>query len=576
MFKEFKTLLPFAKKYIPSYTAGLLCLFLTDAGELYIPILIKRAMDLISSGSFELSGIGHIMGIMLGIALGIGLARFGWRFFIIGSSRRIERDLREKLFNHLLTLSPSYFSTMKTGDLMARATNDMRAIRRASGMALVAFIDGTFMSAAIMIILFTRYKLLALITIIPLPFITIIILFAGNFIRKYFKAVQEGFSLLTERVRETFSGIRVVKVFAREDFFKSKFFLVNEDYKKRNMKLVRLWGFFFPLITFISGLSIMLLLTFGGIAVIKKTITPGDFTALISYLTMLRWPVMGMGFTVNMLQRGAASMARINELLKTRADIISPPDPVTIFPGGKINIKSLEFSFPGSKQSVLSSVSMEIPEGMSLGIMGRTGSGKSTLIRLLPRLIDPPPNTITIGGKDIRDFRLSVLRSAIGFVPQDTFLFSTTIRENITFGKPESSGEEAMEAARITTILKDLKNFPKGWDTEVGERGVTLSGGQKQRIALSRALLADTPILILDDAFSSVDTETENTILKGFFEKRKNRTNIIVSHRVSTLHRCDFIVVIDEGRVIQKGTHTELMAAEGLYREIAILQGEEG
>jgi len=574
MFKEFKTLIPFARKYAFAYLAGLACLLLTDAGELYIPILIKKAIDLISSRHFELSAVGYSMGIMVFIAAGIGLARFGWRYFIIGSSRRIERDLRSSFFSHLLTLSSSYFGSVKTGDIMARATNDMRAVRRASGMALVAFIDGTALSMAILIILFTHYGTLALITIFPLPFITIIILFAGRLIRKYFKGVQEGFSSLSEGVRETFSGIRVIKSFTKEQHFKEKFHTLNENYKNKNMQLVRLWGFFFPLITFISGLSIMLLLVFGGIAVIHKTITPGDFVALISYLTMLRWPVMGMGFTVNMLQRGAASMARINEILDTKPDIVSPSTPVSHPPGGNLEIKNLQFTFPDTKRKTISSIQLTVPKGTTFGILGRTGAGKSTLLRLLPRLIDPPAHSIFIDGVDIREYELSLLRASIGFVPQDTFLFSTTIRENITFGKPGATEEEVDSITKLTTLDRDLQSFPNGWDTEVGERGVTLSGGQKQRIALARALLADTPILILDDAFSAVDTETENNILKGFFQKRKNKTNIIVSHRVSTLHHCEAIAVLEKGSIIQQGSHEELMAQDGLYREIAILQGE--
>lgn len=574
MFKEFKTLIPFARKYASAYLAGLACLLLTDAGELYIPILIKKAIDLINSRHFELSAVGYSMGMMVFIAAGIGLARFGWRYFIIGSSRRIERDLRSGFFSHLLTLSSSYFGSIKTGDVMARATNDMRAIRRASGMALVAFIDGTVLSLAILIILFTRYGTLALITIFPLPFITLIILFAGRLIRTYFKGVQEGFSSLSEGVRETFSGIRVIKSFTKEQHFKDKFHQLNENYKNRNMRLVRLWGFFFPLINFISGLSIMLLLVFGGIAVIHKTITPGDFAALISYLTMLRWPVMGMGFTVNMLQRGAASMARINEILDTKPDIVSTSTPVSHSPGGKLEIKNLQFTFPDTKRKTLSSIQLTVPIGTTLGILGRTGAGKSTLLRLLPRLIDPPVHSIFIDGIDIREYELPLLRSSIGFVPQDTFLFSTTIRENITFGKPGATEEEVDRITKLTTLDRDLQSFPAGWDTEVGERGVTLSGGQKQRIALARALLADTPILILDDAFSAVDTETENNILKGFFQKRKNKINIIVSHRVSTLHHCGAIAVLEKGSIIQQGSHEELMAQDGLYREIAVLQGD--
>lgn len=576
MLKEFKTLLPMVKKYKFFYIGGLLSLILVDAGELYIPRLMKRVIDYISTEGFSLPFVGQIVGTIMIIALGVAIARFGWRYFIHGASRRIESDLRYKLFRHLLTLSSSYFGRTKTGDLMARATNDMRAIRMATGMAIVAFTDAIFLSVAILIIIFSEYPRLAAISVIPFPVITILVLFGGKLIRRYFKDVQEGFSRLTENVQETLSGIRVIKSFAREDHFQSKFFKTNEEYKNSNMRLVRFWGFFFPLINFISGISIVLLFTFGGIAVIEKSITPGDFVALISYLTMLTWPVMGLGFTVNMLQRGAASLARINEILNQEAEIRSPDLPKKIIKNGDITIRNLDYSYDGgNKEGVLESLDLVIPKGITLGILGRTGSGKSTLIRLLPRLIDPPGGTVFIGGTDIRDFRLSELRSSIGFVPQDTFLFSSTIKENIKFGKPDAEDPEIMKMANLSTISKDINDFPNGWETEVGERGITLSGGQKQRIAISRAMIINPSILILDDAFSSVDTATEEKILFGFLEGRKGKTNILVSHRVSTLFHADTIIVIDKGRIIQKGTHKELYNTEGFYREIAILQEAE-
>lgn len=574
MFKELKTLLPYAKRYRASYIAGFICLIATDAGEMYIPILIKRAVDILGTKEFSLHRIGVLMLLMLAAAVGVGAARFGWRFFIIGSSRRIERDLRKRIFDHLLTLSSTYFNSVKTGDIMARATNDMRSVNRASGMALVAFLDGTFLSVGIISLLFIKYGNLALVTILPLPFITVIILFAGKFIKRYFKAVQEGFSHLSERARESFSGIRVIKSLIMEDYFRKKFSFVNSEYKNRNMKLVRLWGFFFPLISFISGLSLMLLLVFGGRAVIAKQITPGDFTALISYLVMLRWPLMGMGFTVNILQRGAASMGRINRILNAEPDIVSPPDAVTVFKEGDIVIKNLTFTFPGAQAPVLEGVNAVFEKGRTTGILGRTGSGKSAMLRLLPRLLDPPEGSIGIGGIDVRNFKLDVLRKNLGFVPQDTFLFSASIRENLSFGNPDASFDEIIEICSVVSLLKDLENFPRGIETEVGERGVTLSGGQKQRIAIGRALLSAPPVLIMDDPFSAVDTETESRILENLFERRKGKTNILISHRVSTLSRCDFIYVNDGGRIIQQGTHGSLIAGEGLYREIAVLQGE--
>jgi ATP-binding cassette subfamily B protein len=572
--KEFKTLLPMVKKYRWWYVAGLISLIITDAGELLIPQMIKQATNIIASGSFFPAAIATPVLIMIALAAIVALSRFGWRFFLHGASRRIERDLRDKLFAHLLTLSPSFYGTMKTGDIMARATNDMRAIRMATGMALVAFMDGLFLTLAILIILFTTNPALAAITIIPLPLITIIILAFGTVIGQRFKAVQEGFSRLSEHVQETLSGIRVLKSFVRESWAQERFVDTSDAYMQKNMQLVKLWGFFFPLIVFISGLTSLLLMRFGGVAVMLGSFTPGDFVAFLTYLSMLQWPVIGMGMTVNMIQRGAASLGRINMILNEKPDIVSPPRGRTNIDHTGIEIKKLSFSYPDSEIKALDQVDLMLEEGKTLGILGRTGSGKSTLVRILPRLLDPPSGTVFLGGVDIREYDLETLRNAIALVPQDTFLFSASVRENISFARPEADESEIMDAARISTIDREIEKFPKGWETEVGERGLSVSGGQKQRIAISRAILPNPPILIFDDSLSAVDTETEEKILNAFLEHRKGKSNILVSHRVSTLQWADYIVVFDRGRIIQQGSHTQLLATEGLYRNIYLLQQE--
>jgi len=570
--REYRTLLPYVKRYGHYYIFGFLALILTDAGELYIPQLIRRSIDIIAGGSFELSRVGEQVAMMVGIAASVALFRFAWRFFLHGASRRIERDLRGDLFGHLLTLSPSFYRSMKTGDIMARATNDMRAIRMASGMALVAFVDGFFLSVAILVILFTQHPRLAALTILPLPFITILVLFGGKLIGRRFKEVQEGFSNLSEQVRETLSGIRVVKSFVRESWAEEKFHRYNDEYIDKNMRLVRIWGLFFPLITFISGLSLLFLLLFGGKAVILGEFSPGEFVAFMSYLTMLRWPVMGMGFTVNMLQRGAASLARINTILREEPEITSPPQAVTRLSDSTILFDRLDLRYSPEEPPVLRNISFSIEEGKTLGILGRTGSGKSSLVRLLPRLIDPPEGSVFIGGRDVREYDLESLRRAIGFVPQDTFLFSASLRENLAFGKTDATDEELQRAAAYSTIDRELSSFPEGWNTEVGERGLTLSGGQKQRVAISRAMLIDPQILVFDDALASVDAETEEKILGSFLETRRGKTNILVAHRVSTLQHADHIVVLDGGEIVQEGSHEELLGEEGLYRDIYRLQ----
>lgn len=572
MLKEFRTLLPLLKKYRLFYLFGLLSLLLTDAGELYIPQLIKRITNLITGGTFSLEAIGRLVLLMIGVALLVVFFRFGWRFFIHGASRRIERDLRERVFSHLLSLSSDFYQKMKTGDIMARSSNDMRAIQMASGMALVAFIDGFFLTIAILAILFAQFPTLALVTIIPLPLITILVLAGGKVIGQRFRLVQEGFSRLSEYVQETLTGIRVVKSFVKEAWVEEVFHQRNDDNVSRNMQLVRIWGLFFPLITFISGLSLLFLLFFGGRSVMVGEFTPGDFMAFMAYLTMLRWPVMGMGFTVNMLQRGAASLERINEILDEKPGITSPSKAITAAPAGGLEVRDLNYYYSQDGPPVLQDISFMLPKGSTLGILGRTGSGKSTLVKIFPRLLDPSPGTVFIGGTDIRSYDLPVLRSSIGIVPQDSFLFSATIRDNIAFGRPDAQDEEVKEAAVLSTIDRELSVFPHGWSTEVGERGVTLSGGQKQRIAISRAMLINPEILIFDDALASVDAETEEKILEAFLRTRKGRTNILVAHRVSTLQHADHIIVLDEGRIIQQGSHDELSQSPGLYRDIYRLQ----
>jgi ATP-binding cassette subfamily B protein len=570
--KEYKSLLPYVRRYAHYYIFGFFALLLTDAGELYIPQLIRRAVDIIAEGSFELSRVGEQVLMMVGVAASVALFRFGWRFFLHGASRRIERDLREDLFGHLLTLAPSFYRSMKTGDIMARATNDMRAIRMASGMALVAFVDGFFLSVAILAILFAQQPGLAAVTIVPLPLITVLVLFGGKLIGQRFKEVQEGFSKLSEQVRETLSGIRVVKSFVRESWVEEKFHGYNDEYIDKNMRLVRIWGLFFPVITFISGLSLLFLLLFGGRAVILGEFSPGQFVAFMSYLTMLRWPVMGMGFTVNMLQRGAASLGRINAIFREKPEITSPPHGRRELADSSIEISKLSIKYEDSTEYALRDIELSLDSGKTLGILGKTGSGKTTLVRLLPRLLDPPEGSIYIGGVDVHDYDLETLRTSVGFVPQDTFLFSATIKENLAFGKPGAGDEELRRASTYSTIDRELETFPQGWDTEVGERGLTLSGGQKQRVAISRAMLIDPDILIFDDALASVDAETEERILRCFLETRSGKTNILVAHRVSTLQYADHIIVLDGGRIVQEGSHETLVEQDGLYRDIYRLQ----
>lgn len=568
----YKTLLPYVKKHALQYIAGFVFLILADTGQILIPGLLQQAIDTISGGESIMARTTNIGLMIIVIAVMIALGRFFWRFFIVGTSRNIETELREQYFSHLLKLSASWYQNTTTGDLMARATNDLNAIRMASGFALISFTDGVFMTVVIIVILFTRYPSLALVTIAPIPVVTVLIIMLGRFVGSRFKRVQKTFAAISSKVQETLIGIRVIKSFAHEQKILDDFKAANTEYKNANMSLVKLWGLFFPLISFISGLASLLLLRFGGEEVLLKTMTPGHFVAVMSYLGMLIWPMMGAGITVNILQRGKASLERFNEVMDQQPHIKNLGCDKPQVDNLDIEIKDLTFSYPGSESPVLSDINIRIPSGSTFGIFGKTASGKSTLIKLIPRLYEVPEGCIFIGNKEIHEYDLHSLRSVFGLVPQNTLLFSSSIKENILFAKPHADTETALHAARVSTISRDLAIFPDGLNTIVGERGITLSGGQKQRIAISRALVSDAPVMVFDDALSNVDTETEKRILSELINERKGKTTIIIAHRVSTLEKADHIIVLDNGRIVQEGTHTSLVSKEGIYSEIYNLQ----
>ncbi|MFW5806087.1 MAG: ABC transporter ATP-binding protein [Spirochaetota bacterium] len=577
MLGAYKTLLPLVRKYRWHYIAGVLTLVVTSGGQLFIPQLIRRAVDTMTVTGFSLSEVGRYMLLLIGLAVVIAVARFGWRYFLHGASRRIEAELREAMFGNLLRLSSSYYRETTTGDLMARATNDLKNVRMAAGMGLVAFVDGIFMTLAILIILFSQNPRLAAIVIIPLPFMTGMILVAGRIMTRLFRRVQESFAELSSGVQESVTGVRVIKTFGKEAYFNRRFAAANDEYLGRNLAYVRVSGMFFPAVTFLSGLTSLLLLRFGGTAVVVGSITPGEFVATLTYLEMLVWPMMGAGFLVNLIARGGASLKRLNAVIHREPDIRTPEGALVTVPHYGIGIRGLTFLHDERSAPTLNGVHIEVPEGSTVGVLGRTGSGKSTLVSLLPRILDPPPGTVFLGGHDVGEYDLTSLRQAFAMVPQDTFLFSATIADNIRFARPDASDSLVREVAEISTIDRDVAQFPEGWDTLVGERGVTLSGGQKQRVAISRALAACRPILVLDDALSAVDTESEEKILSRLLDRRRGRgmTNVIIAHRVSALSRCDYIYVLDEGRIIQHGSHEELTEQEGMYRDIYRLQQAE-
>jgi ATP-binding cassette subfamily B protein len=404
--------------------------------------------------------------------------------------------------------------------------------------------------------------------------ITVGVILFGRVVGERFKRVQEGFSDMSDLVQESISGVRVLKTFVQETEFTKRFMGRNEEYARRNLSLVRAFGTFFPAVSLLGGVTSLLFLVFGGRAVIEGAFSAGEFTAFFAYLSMLIWPMMGAGFTINMIQRAGASLERINRILREKPDITSPPE-AEAAPRperGEIRIAGLTYSYPGAPSPALSAVDLVVPAGSVLGILGRTGAGKTTLVNLLPRVLDPPPGTVFLDGRDVRTFDLSDLRGAISVVPQETFLFSTTIRENIRFGRSDAAEERLRRVASISTIERDFRVLPGGWETVVGERGVTLSGGQKQRVAISRALARDAAVYVFDDSLSSVDTETEDAILRELLPFVRGRTVILISHRISTLKAADRIVVLQGGRVVEQGTHDELARGAGFYAEIYRLQ----
>jgi ATP-binding cassette subfamily B protein len=557
-------LLPYLKKYRQRILWGMLMVACTNVFALVSPWILKQAIDTLSRG-FNRSTLLWYAGLIVGAALIEGVFRFAMRRILIGVSRDVEYDLRNDFFAHLELLSASFYQKHATGDIMSRATNDLSAVRMVLGPGIMYSVNTITISIMATALLFKISVPLTVLAIVPLALVSITVKKFGAIVHARFEKIQEQLSNISTQVQESLAGIRVVRAYNRERAFIRQFEEANQEYFRRNLSLIRVSGLFHPLNALFLGMSSVLLLWYGGRQVIQGDITLGEFVAFISYLAMLIWPTVALGWVVNIFQRGAASMGRINQLLDAVPEIQDRDvNPVTI--RGEIEVRHLNFSYNGAQ--VLHDISFRVPAGSRLAVVGRTGAGKSTLVQLLGRLYPVSDGSIFIDGVDINRIPLTNLRRSLGFVPQDAFLFSETIGGNIAFGDTGGSTERMQEAARVAGLEQDIESFPRQFETVVGERGITLSGGQKQRATIARALFVEPRILVLDDSLSSVDTYTEERILNRLAQAASGCTTVLVSHRISTVQSADQILVLDQGRIVERGTHQELLRNGGLYADL--------
>lgn len=565
--KNLRPLFPYLKKYRSAYIWGGLCVLLMNGTWILFPLIIRNAINDLWRGVtlHKLLTASLLLLLVAGIK---GIFQFLTRWIVIGASREIEFDLRNDLFRHLEGLSYSFYQRTRTGDIMARATNDLNAVRMLLGPAIMYSANTIVFTAGALIFMLSISPRLTLYAFLPLPFVSIVIQYFGRRIHERFERIQAMFSDISARAQENFSGVRVIRAYVQEQAEITSFEKSNREYIARSLKLVRLMGMLWPTLETMLGLAIVLVLWLGGREVLQHRINVGDFVAFNTYMVQLTWPIIALGWVINIFQRGTASLGRIHQLMSEKPEIT---DSAEVIPSGRnvqgeIEFCNLNFAYNGSP--VLHDINLRIPAGSSLAIVGPTGSGKTTLVSLIPRIYDAEPGAVLIDATPIREYALADLRRNIGFVPQETFLFSETIRENIAFGVQKASDEEVRWAAEAGNIATEIESFPDSYKTLVGERGITLSGGQKQRTAIARALIRNPRILILDDALSSVDTQTEDKILNHLREVMQGRTTIFISHRVSTVRNADRIAVLHGGRIVELGTHEELLALNGYYTDL--------
>lgn len=588
--KNLRPLVPYLKRHRSGLFLGALCVLLTNGIAVQFPRVLQHAIDNLHLG-VTTQKLGRYALLIIAVFTAKGIFQFLTRWVVIGISRDIEFDLRNDLFTHLERLSYSYYQRNRTGDIMAKATNDLNAVRMLLGPAIMYSANTMVFTAFALFYMLRISPKLTVCAFLPLPVASIVIQYFGRRIHERFERIQAMFSDISARAQENFSGARVIRAFVQEEAEIASFETANREYIRRSLKLVRLMGMLWPTLELMLGIAVVIVLWLGGRQVLLGRMSVGDFVAFNTYMVQLTWPVIALGWVINIFQRGTASLIRINEILSAEPEIADDPALVAKFPlpvaspaarllegqGGResqarlelrgdIEFCNLNFAYNGVP--VLRDINLRIPAGSSLAIVGPTGSGKTTLVSLMPRIYDAAPGMVLIDGCPIREFSLETLRRNIGFVPQETFLFSDTIRGNIAFGKDEASLAEIKAAAAAADIAHDIESFPEQYDTTVGERGITLSGGQKQRTAIARALLRGPRILVLDDALSSVDTHTEDKILNRLREIMQGRTTIFISHRVSTVRNADRIAVLHDGGIVELGTHDELIARDGYYTDL--------
>ncbi len=579
--------LKFAGRYVArhwwQYVLGILALYIVDQVNVYIPEYTGNIIDGLTEKTLNLDGAMSIVWMIAGMGAAIAIGRFCWRFFIFGAARSIETEIRQDMYGHLSTLSMRYFNQRKTGDLMAHFTNDLMAVRQLLGMTVITAFDATVMLILVLSAMVTKVDpRLTGAAIIPLLAICVGDFFYGKIMHKRFRAKQDAFSQLSDQVQETISGIRIIKAFVQERKELQAFGKTTDNARQKNLNVVNLHALMMPFMDIVIGSSLLITLIYGGYLAIQGEITPGQFVTFNSYVGMLVWPMMAVGECITSISQGTASLGRIHDIFEEKPDIVDSDmtDHAITRLSGDIVLDRLTFAYPGNESvNVLKDVSVTVKPGETLAILGRTGSGKTTLPSLLLRLYDVPSGMISIGGRDVKEIPLAVLREGIACVPQDNFLFSDTLQNNIAFGAKEKSLESVIHAAKLACIHDNIAEFPDQYQTVVGERGVTLSGGQKQRSSIARALMkvqeAGAPILILDDALSAVDTDTERSILDNLKQVRGGQnpaggktTTIIIAHRISTIQDADHILVLEDGQVAEYGTHSELMALNGMYKSL--------